>query len=400
MTRKDINFQYDNDEITLSDVKVKIDDENDKEKVEKCFVIMPYGKRGEYYGGTRESLFIYNNIIAPAVKMFAEKANRKIEPYMEFQNRNTGSITKSILENIAKADICIVDITGHNPNVFFELGVRYTLRNKTTILLREEKQDTEQIPFDIQGFRCLTYNCFEPEIYTKKLCSFLLSSQDKLPKTDSLVFETFKDMEVRIPNINLASEGEACENLSWAEWWSRINELVKELKRLQQHDIHVVLGITNGGLTVADLLGRLLFHDVPILSLWANRRSRSSFDESVDRSCYYFDNPFNRTAMASIKEILSKTMNTKVGILLVDDLIYTSNTSLQAQSFIKKELEEYEGKYQIIFSPLYCRSSSETPADQLSDILLYKYIDNCDINDYFKTLQSSKRKFPYGKDLA
>lgn len=403
MSKDGINPQDHDDKTIFNDGK---DDKQIKPEKGKCVVIMPYGKRGEYSGGIIESRYIYECIIAPAVNDFATQKGMNLEPYMEFQNQNTGSITKSILENIAKAEICIVDITGHNPNVFFELGVRYSLRDKTTILLRQEKQDktTEKIPFDIQGFRCLTYNPLQPQQSRTDLCSSLISSQDDHPKkTDSLVFETFKTLEVRIPQT-LTSLGEDCdnENLSWEDWWKRINEHANELRKLhEKYDIHVVLGIANGGLLVADLLGRLVFKDVPILSLWADRRSRSNFGNNVDRSCYFFDNPYNQGTMKSIRETYFKNVSVdhKIGILLLDDLIYTSNTALQAHQFIKKELQAYEDKYNIFFAPLYCRRSSEIPIQELEDILICNYMEGCNKNDYLNGLQSKKRKFPYDKDL-
>ena len=373
---------------------------------EKCYVLMPYGAKGEYYRGVSEAEFIYENIIVPAVAKFAEITHRNIVADMSVQSHHTGPISKKILEDIARADICIVDITGSNPNVFFELGVRYSLRNKTTILLKQEKKDNveDKIPFDIQGYRCLTYDVFKTKRSKDELCAFLVSSQEDYPKTDSLVFETFKDLEVLIPNT-LSCSGEACDHVSWWDWWKHIKrqaEMLKTFYKPSAPDIHVILGISNGGLIVADLLGRLVFSDIPILSLWANRRSgsRVNFETNFGRSCYYFHNEYNKAIMNSLKETLFKNAdeNNKVGILLVDDLVYTSNTCLQAKEFLMNELKDYEGKYQIIFSPLYCRRSTDLTVEEIKDMLICNYIGE-NVDDYLKKLQSTKRKFPYEKDL-
>lgn len=372
-------------------------------KTENVVVLMPYGKRDEYPGGIIESRYIYNCIIVPAVKKFAENMKKNITLNLEFQKRNTGSVTTSILENIAKAEICIVDISGHNPNVFFELGVRYSLRNKITILLRQEKQEgkSERIPFDIQGFRYLSYNSLRPKQSIDELYSALVASQKDYLKTDSLVFETFKHLEVRIPDMKISSFGEAYNsgNLSWEDWWERIQKRADELDDIhKKHSINVIIGISNGGLVVADLIGRLKFKDVPILSLWADRRSIGTINNEIDRTCYFFDNKYNQAVMDSIKEMF-KDNNHKIGILLVDDLIYTSNTCLQAKAYINREFEEFNGEYEIIFAPLFCRRSSDIPLDQLKDIIISKYIKDCNSDEYLESLESQKKKFPYYKDL-
>src|SRR5574340_305842 len=124
----------------------------------KCFVMMPFGKKDEYKRCEDESNFVFNYIICNAIKEIKKRENTSIEVIREADKKNAGNINKSILKNIASADICIVDITGLNPNVFFELGIRYSLKLKTTILL---KQDSTVIPFDIQGYKCITYDCFK-----------------------------------------------------------------------------------------------------------------------------------------------------------------------------------------------------------------------------------------------
>jgi hypothetical protein len=117
----------------------------------KAFILMPSGGHGEYEGGTDEAKFIYDGIICPALQ---RAYGNNIQPLREMDNRNPGAITRHIVQHIAEADICIVDLTGQNPNVFLELGIRYGLRRATTILLKQPKTT---IPFDIAGYRCVEY---------------------------------------------------------------------------------------------------------------------------------------------------------------------------------------------------------------------------------------------------
>lgn len=95
-----------------------------------CFVAMPFGTGEEYAGRKRESDFIFYDMIKPAVESAFAKFNQKkdirheYEPEVirELEEGSPGDITISIIEHIAKSYITIVDLTGRNPNVFFELG--------------------------------------------------------------------------------------------------------------------------------------------------------------------------------------------------------------------------------------------------------------------------------------
>src|SRR5204863_9631873 len=107
---------------------------NNSGKPKRCFVIMPSGNHGEYADGPRESDFIFKSIIVPAVM---DAFENDVEVVREADANSPGAIDRRIVEHTASADIAIVDITGQNPNVFFELGMRYVLRKSTTILLRQ-----------------------------------------------------------------------------------------------------------------------------------------------------------------------------------------------------------------------------------------------------------------------
>ncbi len=65
-----------------------------------------------------------------------------------------GKIVDQIWQGIRGADAVIVDITGNNPNVFYELGLAHAL-GKEVILLA---QGSQHLPFDIQTTRYLTYD--------------------------------------------------------------------------------------------------------------------------------------------------------------------------------------------------------------------------------------------------
>lgn len=63
-------------------------------------------------------------------------------------------ILDDIWVELTAADFVIADVTGHNPNVYYELGMAHTLA-KPVILL---SQSTEDVPFDVQTRRVVAYD--------------------------------------------------------------------------------------------------------------------------------------------------------------------------------------------------------------------------------------------------
>ncbi len=65
----------------------------------------------------------------------------------------TDSILERIFNQIAKADVIVADMTGRNPNVFYETGYAHAL-NKAVILLTSHAKD---IPFDLKHYPHIVY---------------------------------------------------------------------------------------------------------------------------------------------------------------------------------------------------------------------------------------------------
>ncbi|WP_339649081.1 hypothetical protein [uncultured Salegentibacter sp.] len=68
-----------------------------------------------------------------------------------------GDLLPHIIEQIAKARFVIANITGRNPNVFYELGIAHAL-NKPTIIVAENLSDA---PVDIQSKYLIIYENLE-----------------------------------------------------------------------------------------------------------------------------------------------------------------------------------------------------------------------------------------------
>lgn len=71
---------------------------------------------------------------------------------------STRAIVEDIWALINKAKVVIADLTGRNPNVYYEVGIAHTL-GKDTILIA---QDLDAVPFDLRSIRCYKYNPTTP----------------------------------------------------------------------------------------------------------------------------------------------------------------------------------------------------------------------------------------------
>lgn len=116
----------------------------DQERV--CFVIAPIGE--EDTDIRRRSDQVLNHIIAPAAEecgYSAMRADQISEP---------GIITSQVIQHLVEDPLVIADLTGWNPNVFYELAVRHAVRKPVVQII----QAGERIPFDVAGTRMIAFD--------------------------------------------------------------------------------------------------------------------------------------------------------------------------------------------------------------------------------------------------
>jgi hypothetical protein len=102
------------------------------------FVLMPF---------TPEFDDVYKLGIKPACEKAGAYAERVDEQLF------SESILNRIFNQISKADVIVSDMTGRNPNVFYETGYAHAL-GKKVILLTENSED---IPFDLKHYPHIIY---------------------------------------------------------------------------------------------------------------------------------------------------------------------------------------------------------------------------------------------------
>ncbi|MCY4558290.1 MAG: hypothetical protein OXF79_18330 [Chloroflexi bacterium] len=117
---------------------------SDNEKT--CFFIAPIGEAGTQ---TREdSDRVLRRIVRVAVNPNGFTAIRADDISAP------GIITSQVLEMVVESPLVIADLTGHNPNVFYELAIRHAIRKPFVQMIRKN----ETIPFDVATARTVRYD--------------------------------------------------------------------------------------------------------------------------------------------------------------------------------------------------------------------------------------------------
>lgn len=165
----------------------------------KCFVIMPFGEKVDPEGKPIDFDMIYKDFIKDAVEDLGIECVRCDEI------AEAGWIHSKMFRHIFDADVAVVDITLLNPNVFYELGIRHSLKKYVTVLIRRAGTPS---PFNIQGFQMLEYKLEDPENIKngkKKIGEFIKNGL-KSQGVDSPVYEVLDNLKVEEKSKRLNSK--------------------------------------------------------------------------------------------------------------------------------------------------------------------------------------------------
>jgi len=199
----------------------------------QCFVLMPFGKKQDQSGNVIDFDQIYVGLIAPAIQAAG------IEPLRWDDISVTGSISRVVLERLLESEFVVADLSAGTPNVFYELGIRHTLRPSTTVLIARQGVG---IPFDLAALRVLPYRLNESgrpentEAFTQSLHSLFARSSPT--STDSPVYQV---LNIEPPRLIRSPEAESsaapAKGVSGLEWKHRISEAkfggIHELQALE-----------------------------------------------------------------------------------------------------------------------------------------------------------------------
>jgi hypothetical protein len=110
----------------------------------KCFTIMPFGGWYDRY---------YEEVYKPAIEAAG------LKPHRADDLNRPSSIINDIWDLTRGARVLLADLTGRNPNVFYELGLAHAIA-KPVVLVADS---IESVPFDLRGLRTLIYDRNAPD---------------------------------------------------------------------------------------------------------------------------------------------------------------------------------------------------------------------------------------------
>jgi predicted nucleotide-binding protein/nucleoside 2-deoxyribosyltransferase len=137
-----------------------------------CFLISPLGMPGSE--SRRRSDQIYDYVIEPGVHRAGYTLLRPDQMAV------AGSITSLIFRYLLESPIVIADLTGLNPNVMYELGVRHAVGKPVIPIISKDST----IPFDIAVVRTIMVDVNDIDSVAKasNLLSEIISEIEKSPE--------------------------------------------------------------------------------------------------------------------------------------------------------------------------------------------------------------------------
>jgi hypothetical protein len=150
--------------------------------MQRAFVIRPFGKKADASGAAIDFEQVHELLISPALKDAGLGGGTTGEII------DAGNVREDMFSLIIEADLVVCDITVHNANVFYELGIRHALRKRRTVLIKGDPV-SDPTPFDVLTDRYVPYNLGDVAAARPALASAIKATLISNRETDSPVFK-------------------------------------------------------------------------------------------------------------------------------------------------------------------------------------------------------------------
>ena len=162
----------------------------------RAFIIRPFGKKKDGKGDEIDFDAVARDLIDPALTAVGAEGRETLDIVQ------SGNIRTDMFRRLLTADLVVADLSIHNANVFYELGIRHALRDHGTLMLR---CDADSFPFDLQTDRYFTYDKKDPAASVAKLTESLeaINAQIKTNYSakDSPVFTSLPNLAEPDPSL-------------------------------------------------------------------------------------------------------------------------------------------------------------------------------------------------------
>lgn len=168
-----------------------------------CFVVTAIGSPGD--ATNKHANKVLRNLIQPVCEDLGYNVVRVD------QESSSGNINDSIINHLKHDRLVIADMTGHNPNAFYELGFREALNLPMIPIIHHG----ESLPFDVSSNRTIMYSLEveDIDVARNKLHEMIKSFDDFImPDIKEQQQTTLNDLNNKIDDILANSSNQTINN--------------------------------------------------------------------------------------------------------------------------------------------------------------------------------------------
>lgn len=186
-------------------------------KVEKvCFVIAPIGEADSDI--RKRSDQVLKHIVRPAASSCDYKVLRADEI------EKPGMITSQVIQHVVNEQLVIADLTGWNPNVFYELAIRHAIKKPVIQLINKG----DRIPFDVAGSRTIYIDLHDLD--SVETAKQEIITQVKALEADTTAIETPISVSL---DLQLLRQSEKPEERSLADILASVSDLRASVGKIE-----------------------------------------------------------------------------------------------------------------------------------------------------------------------
>ncbi len=182
-----------------------------------CFVISAFGTTQEDKRARTQVLkHLVGKVLSP----------RGYDVVRADQIADEGLITNHIIEHLLEDDLVVADLTGLNPNVFYEMAVRHAARKPIVHLITHGVS----IPFDVANMRAVQYALDDPD----RLEEAQKELKEKVKAIEDSQWKAAPNPITSVRNVAILRESEEPETREVGEVLAAVNELRDEVQTLNR----------------------------------------------------------------------------------------------------------------------------------------------------------------------
>jgi hypothetical protein len=122
----------------------------------RAFIVRPFGKQSNRKG---DAPIDFDQVDANLITAALVRVGLSGGTTGEFVQQ--GNIRTDMFRQLLAADLVVADISIHNANAFYELGIRHALRDQYTVMIKADKRGDDHV-FDLKADRYYSYDPDEP----------------------------------------------------------------------------------------------------------------------------------------------------------------------------------------------------------------------------------------------